>query len=58
MGPMLLKKYVEELNSLLSKGVISKVQQSDERNIVLKVFVRGKDHKLLISAHPAMAGCT
>ncbi len=55
MGPMLLKNIVEELNSLLSKGVISKIQQSDERNIVLKVFVRGKDHKLLISAHPAMA---
>lgn len=54
MGPMLLKNIVEELNALLSKGVISKVQQSDERNIVLKVFVRGKDLKLLISAHPAM----
>ncbi|HEY4706177.1 MAG TPA: NFACT family protein [Thermodesulfobacteriota bacterium] len=51
MGPLLLKEVVAELGIRLTGGIISKVHQSDERNIILKVFARGREERLIISAH-------
>lgn len=51
MGPKLLKHIIEELNSTLMGGVVSKIHQGDERNLILKIFTRGATHSLLISAH-------
>lgn len=53
MGPVLLGYITGELNESLSGGIISRVHQPDERDIVLRVFVRGHDEHLLISTHPA-----
>lgn len=52
MGPKLLKHITAELNETLTGGVVSKIHQPDDRNIILKVFLRGREEKLLISAHP------
>src|SRR3990172_4789949 len=51
MGPLILKEVVSELMERLSGAVISKVHQSDERNIILKIFARGSEERLIISAH-------
>ena len=51
MGPLILKEVVSELMERLSGAVISKVHQSDERNIILKIFARGSEVRLIISAH-------
>lgn len=53
MGPLLLKEILAELNERLTGGVISKIRQGDERDVVLEVFVRGKSERLLISTNPA-----
>lgn len=55
MSPALLEKIIEELVPILSSGVISKVHQPDERRIILKVFARGREYRLLISAHPRLS---
>lgn len=55
MGPLLLKNIIDELNEELKGGIVSKIHQSDERNILLKIFIRGRDYKLLISAHHRFA---
>jgi len=50
MGPKLLGNVIAELNDLLRGGVISKVHQPSERVIILKIFCRGREERLLISA--------
>lgn len=52
MGPKLLGNVITELNDLLRGGVISKVHQPSERVIILKIFCRGREERLLISAEP------
>lgn len=51
MGPKLLKEITAELNDELRGGVVSKIQQPDERTLILRIFIRGRDLRLLISAH-------
>ena len=53
MGPELIKNIVEELDASLSGGVVSKVHQPDEKTLVLKVFARGEEKRLVISVHHA-----
>ena len=55
MGPVLLKRVVEELGAAITGGVVSRVHQPDARTVILKVFARGETHFLFISAHPALA---
>lgn len=52
MGPALLRHIADELKEKLIGGVVSKVHQPDEKNLILKVFAGGADLRLLISAHP------
>jgi predicted ribosome quality control (RQC) complex YloA/Tae2 family protein len=51
MDPLLLKEITNELNDELRGGVVSKIHQSDQRTLILRIFIRGRDLKLLISAH-------
>lgn len=51
MDPLLLKEIVSELNDELHGGVVSKIHQSDQRTLILRIFIRGRDLRLLISAH-------
>ncbi|MEK6758718.1 MAG: NFACT family protein [Deltaproteobacteria bacterium] len=53
MAPELIKNIIEELQSRIIGGVISRVHQPDERNIILRIFLRGREERLLISCHPA-----
>ncbi len=53
MVPVLIKNIIEELNERIVGGVISRVHQPDERNIILRIFLRGREERLLISCHPA-----
>ncbi len=55
MDPVLIKKIAVELDERLRHGVVSKVHQPDERNVILKVFVKGSTVNLLISVHPALS---
>ncbi|MBI5468480.1 MAG: NFACT family protein [Deltaproteobacteria bacterium] len=52
MGPLLLRHITLELDERLSGGVVSRVHQPDEKNLLIKVFVGGHEERLLISAHP------
>lgn len=52
MGPQLLRHITLELDERLSGGVVSKVHQPDEKNIIIKVFAGGREERLLVSAHP------
>lgn len=52
MGPRLLKEIVSELDQRLRGAIVSKVHQSDERTLILRMFTRGADHRVLISVHP------
>lgn len=54
MGPILLKRVVDELGAEITGGIVSRVHQPDARTVILKVFARGATHFLLISAHPAL----
>ncbi|KAF1301510.1 NFACT family protein [Enterococcus saccharolyticus] len=45
----------KELNHTLIHGRISKIQQPYENEIVLIIRSQGKNHKLLLSAHPSYA---
>lgn len=51
MGPRLINNIVRELHETLHGGVVSKIHQPDERNIIIRIFQRGRDFKLIISAH-------
>jgi predicted ribosome quality control (RQC) complex YloA/Tae2 family protein len=51
MGPLLIKYITEELNENLAGGIISKIHQPDEKTLVLKIFVRGAEERLVISTH-------
>jgi len=51
MDPLLLKEITAELNDELRSGVVSKIHQSDQRTLILRIFIRGRDLRLLISAH-------
>lgn len=53
MVPDLIRNIIEELQSRIVGGVVSRVQQPDERNIILRIFLRGREERLLISCHPA-----
>ncbi|MBI5598312.1 MAG: NFACT family protein [Deltaproteobacteria bacterium] len=55
MDPGLLKSIVSELDSGLRAGIISRIHQPDERNVILRVFVRGREHSLLISTNPGLS---
>ena len=44
-----------ELSDLLTDGRISKIHQPYKNEIVMIVRARGKNHKLLLSAHPSYA---
>ncbi len=54
MGPELLKKITAELNAILVGGVVSKIHQSDEKTIIIRVFAKGKEHRLLICTDPRL----
>ena len=44
---------VDELKELLSNGRISKVHQPYQSEIILVMRANGKNHKVLLSAHPS-----
>ncbi|MEI5992666.1 fibronectin-binding protein EfbA [Candidatus Enterococcus mansonii] len=46
---------VSELSEALVSGRISKIHQPYENEIVLVIRAKGKNHKLLLSAHPSYA---
>lgn len=46
---------VEELNQKLNKGRISKIHQPYDYEIIVTIRANGKNHKLLLSAHPNYA---
>lgn len=46
---------VSELSEALVTGRISKIHQPYENEIVLVIRTKGKNHKLLLSAHPSYA---
>ena len=50
MNPSLLKVIAAELGDELSGGVVSKIHQSDDRTLILRIFIRGRGFKLLVSA--------
>lgn len=52
MDIQLLNKVINELKTEITGGIISNVHQIDERHIILRIFLRGKEKKLLISIHP------
>lgn len=52
MEPILLKKITEELNSSLRGAIISKIHQPNNSVLIIKLFIRGREYKLLISADP------
>ncbi|HJV30980.1 MAG TPA: NFACT RNA binding domain-containing protein [Bacillales bacterium] len=49
------KAMVNELNSTLKSGRINKVQQPYKNEVILTIRSGGKNHKLLLSAHPSYA---
>ncbi len=46
---------VKELQQTLTSGRISKIHQPYENEIILVIRARGKNHRLLLSAHPSYA---
>lgn len=46
---------VSELSETLATGRISKIHQPYENEIILVIRTKGKNHKLLLSAHPSYA---
>lgn len=54
MDPSLLKSVAAELNDELSGGVVSKIHQPDDRTLILRIFIRGRDFKLLVSARHSL----
>ncbi|MEE9614375.1 MAG: NFACT family protein [Thermodesulfobacteriota bacterium] len=41
-----------ELDEAMRGGVVSKIHQPDERQVLIKIFRRGREERLLISTHP------
>lgn len=54
MRPALIKHIVAELNERLIGGVVSRIHEPSDRDVVLRVFARGGEVRLLISTHPAL----
>lgn len=54
MGPILLKKITEELSETIRGAVVSKVHQSEAKIIILKLFIRGCNLRLLLSTDPRL----
>jgi predicted ribosome quality control (RQC) complex YloA/Tae2 family protein len=52
MGPGLIEKVASELDTRLRSAIVSKLHQPDERDVYLRVFVRGRQELLLISTNP------
>lgn len=52
MDPVFLERVARELDSMLSGGVVSKVQQPSERDVVLVVFSGGRERRVLLLAGP------
>ena len=52
IGPVLLGHIVDELKARLTGGVVSKIHQPGDRLLIIRVFVRGREERLLISTHP------
>lgn len=46
---------IDELNEQLHNGRINKIQQPYEQELILVIRSQGKNHKLLLSAHPSYA---
>ena len=46
---------IEELKTTLINGRINKIHQPYEQELILNIRSQGKNHKLLISAHPSFA---
>lgn len=46
---------VEELQQALSRGRINKIHQPYENEVIFVIRSQGKNHKLLLSAHPSYA---
>ena len=55
MGPELLKLITAELAAALVGGVVSRIHQPDEKTIILRVFARGVEHRLLICTDPRLS---
>ncbi len=54
MRPALIKHIVAELNERLIGGVVSRIHEPTDSEIVLRVFARGGEVRLLISTHPTL----
>jgi len=55
MEPVLLELITEELERAICGGVISRVEQPDGRTLVLRIFLRGAEQRLLISAEHGLS---
>ncbi|MBE9531654.1 MAG: NFACT family protein [Proteobacteria bacterium] len=53
MEPTLLKKITDELNETIRGGIISKIHQPTDKTVIFKIFIRGREHRLLISSEAA-----
>src|SRR5690606_9485412 len=49
------RQIVKELQQLLESGRISKIYQPYKNELIFQVRAGGKNHKLLLSAHPSYA---
>jgi len=47
----LIEKVVEELNASITGGIVSKIFQPEARSIILRIFLRGKQESLFLSAN-------
>jgi predicted ribosome quality control (RQC) complex YloA/Tae2 family protein len=52
MGPKVLEKITAELNAALAGGVVSKIHQPDEKTLIIRIFAKGAEHRLLICTNP------
>ncbi len=55
MGPELLKLITAELKAALVGGVVSRIHQPDEKTIILRIFTRGAERRLLICTNPKLS---
>ena len=53
MSPELLSAVVAELNAALPGAVLSSVHQNDERQLLLRLYLKGSSVTLLLSIHPS-----
>ncbi|HBO84078.1 MAG: hypothetical protein A2073_04080 [Deltaproteobacteria bacterium GWC2_42_11] len=52
MNIKLLNTIIDEIKQEIGGGIVSNVHQMDDRHIILKIFSKGRERRLLISAHP------